>query len=1240
MKISNHTVYNYTGINMKLYKLYKSGRSNILDDVKYLEMIPSGIKYFYFYKISYKMIINILIFKGKSYEIEYFSNHLENDNFSDLSKYLLRENYIIFELEGIKASDKIIKIDNISARKHNLDYKEFKLKLAPPISQDYSNFEYIISLIKIDQIKHSIIFYSPLSLENKSDQEITIVLKRKGLENLSINLLPEETFGIPYQYFDGFILFEHHSSKPIAYEIRKFLINKNINEELNFNEFLICLSFKSSISESNKIDPYKKILITSPYIIQNLLPFDITIKILNGDSVYPSIYNIDKTRKTYIYKNSSRKDLTCYLEFLNFKTKNQITLYDRKNKIPNEMITIEDPYKNKLNIFVCIIDRKTRTLGIYCSAVLINNTLLDNLKFFYFINKKKKNIAGQGDNINIILLSDEKQLIIEYRDYLSQPLNLTIVGINTILELKNKDGKKIEFFVQSNLSLLSPELNLYSNIFNISPRFIIYNKLDNEVLIGVLDNSSEREIINSKERKPFYFFGYGSDIKIIFRVLEQSNNSKYQSGSKWNWSCPVTLNSDRIYTFQIMSLDGTERKFINIEKKLDHYTTFLIMSESDFKNCHFVIENYCKLISIKMYQYAQEGSALYIKPVSKSMFSWIEIFNKNILNIQPILGHLDDNPLIFINTLKSYELLEDRINILTNNLDLEKSEFYPFADIIEIKTGLYCGYRIKVEFQTSGFRKIIKISDIAEDAQYFNKDSNSYYETEINLNIDYIGLSLIGDNKNISNLFNDLFESETIQFQKSVFNSYTRNEIFYISFKNISFYMKEDNKNKNSQISMQLKIQEIEVDNQYSYLTHFPIILRPAQSRKFNNLNEKEKLRLLSKRENDSKNKNYMIEFPPFFNCLILFSKGENDQKFKIKLLNYLIQSCIISLDTLVLQEVLNFFNNLSLDMKTTFTYINRVFLDNKKNIMDGVFIKDNFFDPMWVYMDLEKETKEIFIQQLETSPIEIHFSFISHGANNVFQKFLGSNPVLTSLISTISNIEDANIELNGSIMNNVFGDLYQICDSIIDLYKQEFLAQIMKIFGSIDIFGNPANLLNNLGSGFKDFFQKPYQGMVKGPLEGAKGIMDGSLSLVKHTVGGTFSSTSKIAGGISHGILHITQDHEYINDLQKKKITEKPKNFIEGIGYGISSMAGGIYHGVTDIVMKPYEGAKKEKWAGFGKGIMKGLAGVVVKPISGVLELVSKTTEGIKNTVVSDQILKMERLPRTFYGKFKYVNI
>ena len=45
-------------------------------------------------------------------------------------------------------------------------------------------------------------------------------------------------------------------------------------------------------------------------------------------------------------------------------------------------------------------------------------------------------------------------------------------------------------------------------------------------------------------------------------------------------------------------------------------------------------------------------------------------------------------------------------------------------------------------------------------------------------------------------------------------------------------------------------------------------------------------------------------------------------------------------------------------------------------------------------------------------------------------------------------------------------------------------------------------------------------------------------------------------------------------------------------------------------------EGAKNEGASGFFKGIGQGLAGLVLKPVNGVIDLATKSTEGIKNTV------------------------
>ena len=159
---------------------------------------------------------------------------------------------------------------------------------------------------------------------------------------------------------------------------------------------------------------------------------------------------------------------------------------------------------------------------------------------------------------------------------------------------------------------------------------------------------------------------------------------------------------------------------------------------------------------------------------------------------------------------------------------------------------------------------------------------------------------------------------------------------------------------------------------------------------------------------------------------------------------------------------------------------------------------------------------------------------------------------------------------------------------------------------------------------------KKSNKGFLQG--ETLKGIFDGGASLIKNTTDGTFNSVSQLSSWVSPAIVNITNDKEYINQRQIKKMTEKPNDFMEGFGYGITSMASGIFYGVTDIVRKPIEGIKQEKnLSGFGKGILKGIGGVITKPIAGVIDSVSKTSEGFKNTINKDVYSQRVRLPMPF---------
>jgi len=56
------------------------------------------------------------------------------------------------------------------------------------------------------------------------------------------------------------------------------------------------------------------------------------------------------------------------------------------------------------------------------------------------------------------------------------------------------------------------------------------------------------------------------------------------------------------------------------------------------------------------------------------------------------------------------------------------------------------------------------------------------------------------------------------------------------------------------------------------------------------------------------------------------------------------------------------------------------------------------------------------------------------------------------------------------------------IINRIITQYKGDFINQLYKVFGSLNIIGNPIGLFRNISTGFQDFSKKPAKGFVNGP--------------------------------------------------------------------------------------------------------------------------------------------------------------
>lgn len=89
-------------------------------------------------------------------------------------------------------------------------------------------------------------------------------------------------------------------------------------------------------------------------------------------------------------------------------------------------------------------------------------------------------------------------------------------------------------------------------------------------------------------------------------------------------------------------------------------------------------------------------------------------------------------------------------------------------------------------------------------------------------------------------------------------------------------------------------------------------------------------------------------------------------------------------------------------------------------------------------------------------------------------------------------------------------------------------MKQIYKVIGSLEIIGNPSQLLSSLGTGVRDFFYEPAMGIVKSPTALGVGVVKGTLSLVSHTTSGVFSFASKLSSQVGTGVATLSMDDDF----------------------------------------------------------------------------------------------------------------
>eukprot|EP00826_Nyctotherus_ovalis_P020710 TRINITY_DN16536_c0_g1_i12.p1 TRINITY_DN16536_c0_g1~~TRINITY_DN16536_c0_g1_i12.p1 ORF type:complete len:367 (-),score=100.40 TRINITY_DN16536_c0_g1_i12:234-1334(-) len=290
----------------------------------------------------------------------------------------------------------------------------------------------------------------------------------------------------------------------------------------------------------------------------------------------------------------------------------------------------------------------------------------------------------------------------------------------------------------------------------------------------------------------------------------------------------------------------------------------------------------------------------------------------------------------------------------------------------------------------------------------------------------------------------------------------------------------------------------------------------------------------------------------------------------------------------------------------------------------------------------LQKQQKpelKIYIAKLRLSPIEIVFSFLQkmQSESSLMRR---SGVILKAIGMAVTNIEASKINLNSVELDQVFGSKGDVLAKIYNYYFKNLIKAGLKLIGSIDLIGSPVEFFRTISTGVKDFFYKPIQGFIKGPLQGSTGVYEGTKSLVRNTVVGVFGAISKITSSWSKGLLALSNDEAYMIKREENFITERVETIIDGVGYGLRSAVKSVESGLVGIVRKPIEGARRRGLKGLVKGLLFGVTGAVVKPISGGLDFVARTSEGGMNTMtIFEQDVEVRiRNPRPFYSRLQIV--
>ena len=1044
--------------------------------------------------------------------------------------------------------------------------------LKPAISQIHNRL--ICELKSGEDNVKNITFRSTLTLENTTDTKIQFILENNN-ETLIYDIEPEMTKSVPLEHVyssqirikpcsDDFgwsqqlIYWKDLLTNPISVQC----VSHTSNEERFYFEVNAKYDKREPLA---KIFPRMKVIISSPIVIENLLPCPLKFSLFdkrNGGNVFKLL---EKGGKLPVHDVSLDNFLLLSIQpLMDEATPSKPSIINTPVKsalTPENSLLLTLSGNQKLNLKISyqrVEGTRAKIIKIYSSYIILNASGRD-----IYIQDSTRNITQSKQLIDdgIDSYTTLKMFSFSNNDYKNNranirfkesdwsiPLSFDAIGqsYDVITNIPNKEQA-------SNLGVnISEGEGIYSmsKMVSISPRYIVQNDLDMPIELCEFGSSIILGL-ESKNAMPMFKMRTIINKQLQLRFLS----------AKSDWSAPFYIKDIGFTYLKVLNEDSTHI-LLKIEIILDKATIFIRIKDGEnlwpysirnFSDYEFIFYQRDPKIIDDYYETEglEESNVIGYKPLyyrvpPKSImpYTWDYPSARQKKIVLTSRGRKREIQLAEIGNLTPMRLPGALPTDPVDTVELDVVADGP------IQALTITNYRKELSMYKLKTRQSASSLSVDSSKEVFEaKEKEEHIFRKLVVKFKGFGMSFINT---------DL------------------QELFYVSIREIELKYNDSDLYQ----TFSWKIKWLQIDNQL-FSSTYPNILYPTKIPEFT----KE------------------IENYPVLSGSISKVKDDTHGVMYFKHLTVLLQELSIQLDEDFLFSLLEFA-----------TFPGAAW--NKD--IQGIVYDEKVGLPTFTEVQF---SKDIYFEVFHIQPMMLHISFArsellhtSEGKERV-SNYQNTLQFLANILTmTIGNVNNAPIRMNSLFMDNLRVPVATLINSIKTHYGQQFIYQLYKILGSADFLGNPVGLFNTISSGVWDIFYEPYKGYLMNdrPEEIGINIAKGGLSFAKKTVFGISDSMAKFTGSVAKG-LSVTQDSEFqesrrlqqrINTTSRNVLATSAQSFANTIGSSISGLA-----------LDPLKGAQKEGTAGFMKGLGKGIFGLPTKTAIGILDLTSNLSQGVKST-------------------------